>query len=740
MTSFTLFFVFMALSVAGLAAPVISDFAPSSASKGILVAIHGTGFTGATAVSFGGTPAASFQVVSATQINAVVAAGTSGQVSVTVAGVTGSLAGFTYLPSARMITNFGGFWSSTTITNNSVVPDNSHDLLAFQYGGVLFSTGVNDGTLTSHGVTFTAGNYRALPIAGIAGTSNSTNAVYLALAELVDGVTPGFNVAAVSSYNIKTALTDGAKGLNMGTGVTNLPGTAVLTFPISSIVDSKVTDNEPDIILTQIAMPSAGNDVFSFMDAAGNVVGNTVSRDMLQLDSYGTYRLDLYALTPDVSYNTATASATRGTDAETRPIRLVGLRLTDFGLTPANEGLIRSLRVIPSGNSDYAFIGYNANAILLNPNVSPATGNINTDVCTGSSASLSIVATAVANGALSYQWQVSTNDGGTWNNITDGGIYSGANTTHLNITSPVNGYRYHAIVTEAGNPDAGTSGSFEIVINPPTVAGTVSGSATVAYGTNSTTLTLSGQTGSIAQWQSSIDGFSTDITNIANTTTQLTATDLTQTTYYRAQVQSGACPAAFSTIGTITVTPLPIRTGSVKVTQETEGLQVHWTAYDQEKTAMFEIERSTDGIHFVKVHALRPAGSLTRDVTYKWLDTDPHAGHNFYRIKEIYTSGNHGHSHVVKASFENDKAGIAIHGNPVKNNVLNLQLNNIPAGNYQVKLINNLGQVAGQMQFSHSGGSSREALSLPAKIKGGLYKVEVRSDRGMNKTFNVVIL
>jgi hypothetical protein len=71
---------------------------------------------------------------------------------------------------------------------------------------------------------------------------------------------------------------------------------------------------------------------------------------------------------------------------------------------------------------------------------------------------------------------------------------------------------------------------------------------------------------------------------------------------------------------------------------------------------------------------------------------------------------------------------------------LNLQLNNIPAGNYQVKLINNLGQVAGQMQFSHSGGSSREALSLPAKIKGGLYKVEVRSDRGMNKTFNVVIL
>ncbi|KAF9658833.1 hypothetical protein HBA12_00885 [Tenacibaculum mesophilum] len=44
------------------------------------------------------------------------------------------------------------------------------------------------------------------------------------------------------------------------------------------------------------------------------------------------------------------------------------------------------------------------------------------------------------------------------------------------------------------------------------------------YRNNSTTLTLSGQTGNIIRWESSTDNFTTD-TDIANTTT-LTATTL----------------------------------------------------------------------------------------------------------------------------------------------------------------------------------------------------------------------
>ncbi len=68
-----------------LAAPTITGLAPTSGpeSGGTSVVITGTGFTGATAVQFGGVAATSYTVDSATQITAISPART-GAVTVTV--------------------------------------------------------------------------------------------------------------------------------------------------------------------------------------------------------------------------------------------------------------------------------------------------------------------------------------------------------------------------------------------------------------------------------------------------------------------------------------------------------------------------------------------------------------------------------------------------------------------------------------------------------------------------------
>ncbi|AWI08623.1 immunoglobulin domain-containing protein [Ereboglobus luteus] len=63
----------------------------------------------------------------------------------------------------------------------------------------------------------------------------------------------------------------------------------------------------------------------------------------------------------------------------------------------------------------------------------------------------------------SYQWQVSTNGGGTWTNLSNGSTVSGANTASLvlsNATASMNGYRYRCVVSNgvgAGLTTAATS-------------------------------------------------------------------------------------------------------------------------------------------------------------------------------------------------------------------------------------------------------------------------------------------
>mgnify|MGYP000411443009 CR=1 FL=1 len=125
------------LFMIGNPSPSITSFTPTTSGATTSVIITGTGFTGATAVSFGGTAATSFTVNSNTQITAVVGAGASGSVSVTAPGslaTTASLAGFTYAP-APTISYFTPIRANagTTVT---IKGTNLSSTSAVSFGGI----------------------------------------------------------------------------------------------------------------------------------------------------------------------------------------------------------------------------------------------------------------------------------------------------------------------------------------------------------------------------------------------------------------------------------------------------------------------------------------------------------------------------------------------------------------------------------------------------------------------------
>ena len=126
--------------------------------------------------------------------------------------------------------------------------------------------------------------------------------------------------------------------------------------------------------------------------------------------------------------------------------------------------------------------------------------------------------------------------------------------TGLSPLGKVTGYTYgYSTPADAYSP----SGYDYREANSTAVGGAVTGGTTICSGSTSATLTLSGHTGMITKWQSSVSPFSTWI-DIAHTSTTYTSGILTQTTQFRAVVSTNVCNTAYSTATTVTVDPVSV--------------------------------------------------------------------------------------------------------------------------------------------------------------------------------------
>ncbi len=228
--------------------PTITTFSPSSGGVGTSVVINGTNFTGATAVTFNGTPAASFVVNSSTQITAVVATGTStGIVAVTTpsgsANTTGS--NFTVISDLVVSTNtfVNGTYNNITVTSTGVANLNG-TLTAL--GNVLIQTGgtmnFSDQILTGNGNFTTQSGTRLIvgSPAGISATGGISGNIQVA-------GTRTFASAASITYNGITAQVAGEGLTNIDTLVINNSNGVTLNF--AATVNNSLTLTSGMLIL-----------------------------------------------------------------------------------------------------------------------------------------------------------------------------------------------------------------------------------------------------------------------------------------------------------------------------------------------------------------------------------------------------------------------------------------------------------------------------------------------------------
>ena len=127
--------------------------------------------------------------------------------------------------------------------------------------------------------------------------------------------------------------------------------------------------------------------------------------------------------------------------------------------------------------------GCNYMNVLSAPTVS--VDPVNVTICEGANTSF----TVTASGATSYQWQVSTDGGVVYNNVVNGGVYTNATTSTLNLTNvpaSYNNYRYRVIVSNGSGSATSNPATLTVTALPinPTLLLKTPTTGSVADGTN----------------------------------------------------------------------------------------------------------------------------------------------------------------------------------------------------------------------------------------------------------------
>ena len=217
-------------------------------------------------------------------------------------------------------------------------------------------------------------------------------------------------------------------------------------------------------------------------------------------------------------------------------------------------------------NPDNTFVPGTVKAII---GQSGATGNFSIDwfrsrsyasaqpICTvGSEATLSPPSiTATNTGPIcstngTFQLNTTSVTGATYSWVGPAGFTSTLQNPILTSSTSSNSGVY-TITTSLG-PCASSVASTTVTVNDATVGGTVATIPSVCSSSNSGTLTLSGNTGSVISWESASSVFGPFAT-INNTTTSLSFGNLTSTTVFRAVIKNGVCAQDFSSPSTVTV-------------------------------------------------------------------------------------------------------------------------------------------------------------------------------------------
>ncbi len=164
---------------------------------------------------------------------------------------------------------------------------------------------------------------------------------------------------------------------------------------------------------------------------------------------------------------------------------------------------------------------------------------------------------------------------------------------------------------------------------------------------------------------------------------------------------------------------------------EGRNVLLHWTTASEENNHYFEIQRSKDGLFFETIGRVEGSGNSSELIQYEFIDENPLAGNNYYRLKQVDFDGQYEYSKTIHIEWSLGQINFTrIFPNPTNTGSIFLEYQGYHPEDLNISIHDSSGKLVRQFRKSAISGNQ----NIPINIDGfgkGIYFIRIRTFQGI---------
>ena len=201
-----------------------------------------------------------------------------------------------------------------------------------------------------------------------------------------------------------------------------------------------------------------------------------------------------------------------------------------------------------------------------------------------------------------------------------------------------------------------------------------------------------------------------------------------------AAVDGGSGSNCSFTITAFNAIVLPITLKYFSSWKRPDANRLTWLTTSEKNFSHFEIEKSIDGVNFIRIASINGHGSYSKETPYTYDDNEIKPI-QYYRLKYVDVDGKFTYSNVIRVNRDDITNAKVIFSNKITS-VLALRIIDLPASDLSIKIIDNAGREVRSQHVKINPGENSINLNT-GSIPSGFYYL-LLSAENYKRTFSFV--